>query len=111
MSFLSQFFGTLFAPAGANDSSSDAHFTANDTSFQHDNHITEINPATGLPMIDIGDGMGGISGIDVGGSPWCQDMHQDHFSSSNDSMFSHDFGSIFDTGMPSSNAGCGTDWQ
>lgn len=109
MSFLSQLFDSMFAPAGANDSSSDAHFAAN--SFQHDNHITEINPATGLPMIDCGDGIGGISGIDVAGSPWGQDIHHDHFSSSNDSMFSHDCGSIFDAGMPSSNTGCGTDWQ
>jgi len=33
----------------------------------------QINPATGLPMID--DGFGGV---DVGGSPWGMDTHAYH---------------------------------
>ena len=34
--------------------------------------VPEINPATGLPMID------GIGGVDVGGSPFGTDLHSDH---------------------------------
>lgn len=35
-------------------------------------HISDINPATGLPMI------GGIGGIDAGGSPYGFDSHSFH---------------------------------
>jgi hypothetical protein len=45
--------------------------------------MSEINPATGLPM--IGDGM---SGVDIGGSPFGTDMHQSSFSSPFDDPFS-----------------------
>lgn len=37
---------------------------------------SEHNPATGLPM--MGDGIGGV---DVGGSPWGQDIHPTDISS------------------------------
>lgn len=36
---------------------------------------TEINPATGLPMV------GDIGGVDVGGSPYGMDWQQNDFSS------------------------------
>lgn len=37
-------------------------------------HVASVNPATGLPM--AGDGFGGV---DVGGSPFGTDIHQDTF--------------------------------
>lgn len=44
---------------------------------------TEINPATGLPMIG-----GGIGGVDVGGNPYgCSDDSFDSFGSSFDDHF------------------------
>lgn len=58
----------------------------------------DINPATGLPMID------GIGGVDVGGSPFGSDIHEtshfdsgiiDSFSSGMD-FGSSDFNSSFD---------------
>jgi hypothetical protein len=105
MNFLSQIFDSMFAPAGANDPDSDS-YAASNSSIHLDTHITEINPATGLNMIDCGDGMGGISGIDVGGSPFGFDLSENsHFISPSDSMFNNDCGSTFDH---SSSLECGS---
>lgn len=50
-------------------------------------HFTYINPATGLPM--AGDG---CSGIDVGGSPFGLDIHQNSYmhNSTGGDLFSND---------------------
>lgn len=42
---------------------------------------TEINPATGLPMV------GGIGGLDVEGNPYGTDMHSHHDICSSSSIF------------------------
>jgi len=58
-----------------------------DTMLYEDRHQStafDINPATGLPMVNDG-----IGGIDVGGNPYGYDLnsHDDIFSYSTDSMF------------------------
>lgn len=65
------------------------------------NHVScDINPATGLPMID------GCGGVDVGGNPFGTNMHDsssigsgisDTFSSGVDTFGSLDFGSFNDS--------------
>lgn len=56
--------------------------------------ITEINPATGLPML------GDIGGVDVGGSPHGLDLNQsgDHSSPHFDNGF--DLGASFGSDWP-----------
>lgn len=51
---------------------------------RHQSMAFDINPATGLPMVNDG-----IGGIDVGGNPYGYDLdsHEDIYSSSMDSMF------------------------
>lgn len=49
-----------------------------------DTPLTVINPSTGLPMIDSG-----MSGVDVGGSPFGMDMHSSMSDSFTDSMGSN----------------------
>lgn len=46
--------------------------------------LTTINPSTGLPMLD-----GGISGVDVGGSPFGMDVHSSMSDSFADCMSSN----------------------
>lgn len=53
-----------------------------------------INPATGLPMIDP------YGGVDVGGSPYGVDCHADFSASA----------SVFDNGFEMG-SGTGTDWH
>jgi hypothetical protein len=120
MGFLSKIFDFMFAPAGTFDPASNLYIASNDSGYESSSGdetgmtITEINPATGLPMID------GIGSVDVGGSPWFQDIHhRDDFCSANDSIFNHDCGSmfdhssssfncssVFDTGISSTDFGC-----
>lgn len=51
----------------------------------------DINPATGLPMI------GDCGGLDVGGSPYGTDIHDDSWDSSSSS-----FGDSFSSGIGNS---------
>jgi len=60
---------TLFGWLG---STADTDMSPCDTGPSHfDTHTCDINPATGLPMLDD------CGGIDVGGSPYGMDIHQD----------------------------------
>ena len=43
-------------------------------------HVADINPATGLPLIDSGDG--GLCGLDVGGNPYGVDLNHNGFMDS-----------------------------
>lgn len=76
--------------------------------------ITNINPATGLPM--VGDGIGGV---DVGGSPYGFDVHDTFHSGIHDSFdssmsdiigkgFDDSFSSSFDDSF--SSGGINNDW-
>ena len=87
-------FGTLL---GLFSMDQDSHSFSSSTDF------TEINPATGLPMIDgIGsvDGMGNPFGCDL------SEMHSSSFDSLNDpfDMSSSSFGNSFDDSF---GGGCG----
>ena len=76
--------------------------------------ITDINPATGLPM--VGDGIGGV---DVGGSPYGIDVHDTFHSGIHDSFgssLSDSIGKGFDDSFSSSfndsfrSGGINNDW-
>lgn len=96
MSFLSEIFDFMFAPAGALDSDSCSSNMSSDNAFV-EHEYTMVNPANGMPMIE---GSGGIGGIDVTGNLW---GHSDMFSedgwcSSDDhSAGSFDSSSMFDS--------------
>ena len=94
MSVFARIFDFIFAPAGTYDPASDLYHASNDRDYQTA-VLPAVNPATGLPMIDCGDGLGGISGCDVAGNPYGISLHDD-CSSANDSVFSHDCGITFD---------------
>ena len=49
-----------------------------------DTPLTVINPSTGLPMVDSG-----LGGVDVGGSPFGMDVHNQMNDSFTDSMGSN----------------------
>ena len=85
MSFLSEVFDFMFAPAGTFDSDSGEADTSSDNNFV-DHESTMVNPANGMPMID---GSGGIGGIDVLGNPYGVDLHS-HHEVDHSTMFSHD---------------------
>ena len=95
MSFLSQIFDFMFAPAGTFDPASAIYDAANDSSIcnadsdsHHDSHIAQINPATGWLMNEG-------NHIDIMGNPYGVDLshHHDDYPCANDSsMFSHDNG-------------------
>lgn len=76
--------------------------------------ITDINPATGLPMVG-----GGIGGVDAGGSPYGIDVHDTFHSGIHDSFgssFSDGIGKGFDDSFSSSfndsfrSGGINNDW-
>jgi hypothetical protein len=80
MSIFTRIFNSVFAPASAFDTASDACATSGETTTDHE--ITLINPATGFAMMD------GIGSIDVGGSVLGQDVHHhDYFASTTDRIF------------------------
>jgi hypothetical protein len=115
MTFLSRIYDFMFAPAGTFDPSSGLYDAANDPSISnagnsphYDTHIAEINPATGLPMIDCGDGTGTSSGLDIGGSPFGIDVNENDDCTFVDdsSMFSNDCNSMFDHTSSSTDSGC-----
>jgi hypothetical protein len=84
------------------------------SSIELDSGVSQINPATGLPM--VGDSIGGI---DVGGNPYgidisdsinsgIVDTFDDSFSSGISDSFDDSFSSGFDD--DSSSGGMGDDW-
>ena len=85
MSFLSEVFDFMFAPAGTFDSDSGVVETSSDNNFV-EHASTIFNPANGMPMID---GSGGIGGVDVLGNPYGVDLHS-HHEDNHSTMFSHD---------------------
>jgi hypothetical protein len=70
---------------------------------------TEINPATGLPMI------GGIGGMDVEGNPYGTDMSSHHDICSSSSIFDDPWNpscsSLWDDSSMSSSTSCGSSWD
>jgi hypothetical protein len=117
MSFLSEIFDFMFAPAGAFDSDSgpSPDISSDNDFFEHESVM--VNPANGMPMVE---GSGGIGGVDVTGNLWGHsDMFSDHgcdssidhssgsFDSSSmfDSAPMFDSGSMFDCGSPSFGTG------
>ena len=73
----------------------DEYGVPGDSSFLDSDHAAgiEINPASGLPMIDD------IGGVDVGGNPYGTDLSDDYsdMSSGFDSGFDDSFSSIDDS--------------
>jgi len=55
-----------------------------------DHSETEINPASGLPMV------GGTGGVDIEGNPYGMDNHDDAFDSTISDSFNDAFDSSFD---------------
>lgn len=96
MSIFARIFDSVFAPASAFDSASDACATSDEVTTGYE--LTIINSTTGLPMMD------GIGSFDVGGSVFGQDVHHQEYFSANDSIF-EDCGSMFDHGPSSFDTG------
>lgn len=96
MSFLSEVFDFIFAPAGTFDSDSGAVDTSSDNDFSEQESMM-VNPANGMPMIA---GTGGVAGVDVLGNSY--GVSESHLNEDDHStMFSHDdCGSAVDHSMP-----------
>lgn len=88
MSFLTQIYDFMFAPAGAFDSDSSSFDTRSDCNFVEDESMM-VNPATNMPMRE---GTGGTCGIDVLGNPYGLDLtpHQEDFVADHSTMFGDD---------------------
>ena len=102
-----QWLNDWWSGTGSDDSSpSSMTNTDSGTMFE----TTEINPATGLPML------GGTGGVDVEGNPYGMDLNSHHDICSSSSMFDDSLSSSCsslwdDDSFTSSSTSCGSSWD